>query len=623
MPAEQPEPGSSDPQASPAEPDSASPQKLDSKSRYQNPVRQAPGPGPSLGARGSDTRSKCTAAVEGPHANARPLEATFAAILLLAAVIVLFLPLSIRPPIGDVGIFVYMADRLVQGDRLYVDVWDNKPPLRPLLDQLAFMLFGRSPASLIYLLIVLSWLAALGLWRLGWQFGGRWGGWAAALVYLWASWGLEQACVQAEGLVAAPLAWAFVLALPKRPRRSSDATARTISHKRPGSAEACGTAAPGCADPISHKRPGSAEACGTAAPGCADPISHRRAVLAGALLACVAGIKTPFGAFVVPWVVLAGLSWPLVSAAVAFLVGVGLVVGYLAIQGVLSEAIYTLVVFPRYYVSVAQGGLAIFLDQIPHMAGGLWVALAGLTAGAVFTACAMSKTREMRGIFVAIVAAVALTVWQRYFWQHHWLPAYLFASVGFGGLAGWAARHGRGPKIALAAALFALCLPRPGYLLAEWRTYFDVVSGRLPRQEYAARFKTEFGDPPATYADLNELAADLRSRTEPQDYIWTFLLAPYVAYEAQRREATRFFYPDGVYTPAPRMEEWQREYVRNVIGRKPRFAIICRELRLPYQRPLDLLEHVKTDRELWRHFTAHYRLDRRVGGLEVYRFVER
>ncbi len=534
----------------------------------------------------------------GSHGPPGRLEFIGAAILLFVVVIALFLPLSIRPPIGDVGIFVYMADRLAQGDRLYVDVWDNKPPLRPLLDQLAFMIFGRTPAALIYMLIVVTWLAALGLWRLGWHFGGRWGGWAAAWPYLWASWGLEQACVQAEGLVAAPLAWAFVLALPKRPTRSSDAAARTISHTRLG----------------------SAEACGTAAPGCADHISLWRAALAGALLACVAGIKTPFGAFALAWVIFAGPGWPLVSAALGFVVVLGLVAAYLIAQGVLSEAIYTLVVFPRYYVSAAQGGLSIFLDQIPHMAGGLWVTLAALAAGAVFSAW---RGREMRGVLAALLVAVALTVWQRYFWQHHWLPAYLFASIGFGAFAGRAARVGRVPRLIIAAALVAMCVPRPGDLLEEWSSYLDVASGRLDRRGYAERFRTEFGDPPATYADLFDLAADLRGRTEPQDYLWTFLLAPYVAFEAQRREATRFFYPDGVYTPAPRQAEWQREYVRSVIERKPRFAIICRDLRLPYQPPLDLLEHIKTDRELWRFFTARYRLDRRIAGLEVYRFTDR
>jgi hypothetical protein len=334
----------------------------------------------------------------------------------------------------------------------------------------------------------------------------------------------------------------------------------------------------------------------------------------------VAGIKTPFGAFALAWGIFAGPGWSLVSAAAGFAVVVGLGVAYLIAQGVLSEAIYTLVVFPRYYVSAAQGGLSIFLDQIPHMAGGLWVTLAALTLGAVFSAW---KGREMRGILAGLLVAVALTVWQRYFWQHHWLPAYLFASIGFGALAGRAARLGRVPRLIMAAALLAMCVPRPGDLIAGWRSYLEVASGRLDRRQYAGRFRTEFGDPPATYADLFDLAAELRGRTEPQDYLWTFLLAPYVAFEAQRREATRFFYPDGIYTPAPRQADWQREYVRSVIERKPRFALICRDLRLPYQPPLDLLEHIRTDRELWRFFSTRYRLDRRVGGLEVYRFVER
>ena len=36
---------------------------------------------------------------------------------------------SIGPqPNGDYGFFTAVAERLVAGDRLYVDIWDNKDP---------------------------------------------------------------------------------------------------------------------------------------------------------------------------------------------------------------------------------------------------------------------------------------------------------------------------------------------------------------------------------------------------------------------------------------------------------------------------------------------------------------
>jgi hypothetical protein len=62
---------------------------------------------------------------------------------------------SVPTQIGDRGIFVSVAERIAAGDRLYVDVWDNKDPLFYLTLGL-----GRLLTPYADVVIELSWLAA-------------------------------------------------------------------------------------------------------------------------------------------------------------------------------------------------------------------------------------------------------------------------------------------------------------------------------------------------------------------------------------------------------------------------------------------------------------------------------
>ena len=64
---------------------------------------------------------------------------------------------------GDRGIFVSVAERINAGDRLYVDVWDQKDPLFYYL-----LAFGRTVSPFLDIVIEISWLAlaAFAGWRI-------------------------------------------------------------------------------------------------------------------------------------------------------------------------------------------------------------------------------------------------------------------------------------------------------------------------------------------------------------------------------------------------------------------------------------------------------------------------
>ncbi len=67
-------------------------------------------------------------------------------------------------PVSDKGVFLSVAARLADGDRLYVDVWDNKPPLFYYVSAASFEFLGwRGPFLVDVAFIV---LAAAGLWLL-------------------------------------------------------------------------------------------------------------------------------------------------------------------------------------------------------------------------------------------------------------------------------------------------------------------------------------------------------------------------------------------------------------------------------------------------------------------------
>src|SRR4029079_12804955 len=83
-----------------------------------------------------------------------------------AAAIVLRLP-SLAEPIGiDQGIFATAGMGLTRGLRLYVDLWDQKPPGIHLTYALGVLLFGARPTTVVVLDLSATAITALRLWTL-------------------------------------------------------------------------------------------------------------------------------------------------------------------------------------------------------------------------------------------------------------------------------------------------------------------------------------------------------------------------------------------------------------------------------------------------------------------------
>jgi hypothetical protein len=75
----------------------------------------------------------------------------------------------------DLGTFVTVAARLLKGDRLYADVFDNKDPFFYYADAVALRLGGwRGPAALDALLLAVGAIAMAGFLRAVTRSAGLW-----------------------------------------------------------------------------------------------------------------------------------------------------------------------------------------------------------------------------------------------------------------------------------------------------------------------------------------------------------------------------------------------------------------------------------------------------------------
>lgn len=98
----------------------------------------------------------------------------------LGVLLALCLPSLLFAPFGrDQGIYAWMAEGLLHGQRLYLELWDHKGPLPPLLYALVFSLFGLNEIAvrIFDIGLLLAALAAL-LYRRGLA------GWSSAFFFL-------------------------------------------------------------------------------------------------------------------------------------------------------------------------------------------------------------------------------------------------------------------------------------------------------------------------------------------------------------------------------------------------------------------------------------------------------
>ena len=139
---------------------------------------------------------------------ARTVSVTLPLVTLFAVVWLVSLSRSLFDPPGfDHALYQYITERVMAGDRMYVDVWDqNSPGIIP-IHWLATHLFGRSPIGLR--LFDASWqlLTVIALITLAGRDGRRWrAGWLAATLYTLAYYGTGYVnTAQRDGFAVLPL----------------------------------------------------------------------------------------------------------------------------------------------------------------------------------------------------------------------------------------------------------------------------------------------------------------------------------------------------------------------------------------------------------------------------------
>ena len=120
------------------------------------------------------------------------------------------------------------ARTILDGDQLYRDFWDQKPPLIYLLYAIPFALTGEHPEAVRILDLLNVLVGMAGIFVLGRRFfGDRAGIFAAGLfAFAYLAWTAPSDLAETESFMVAPLAFAFALYLPDDARR--DAPLRAV-----------------------------------------------------------------------------------------------------------------------------------------------------------------------------------------------------------------------------------------------------------------------------------------------------------------------------------------------------------------------------------------------------------
>lgn len=453
-----------------------------------------------------------------------------AAILVLP--VFLWAPLSLGLPLGrDQGIFVWVAEVMLDGGLPYADAWDVKGPGAHLLYAVALAVFGKSELAVRLFDLVMLALAALGFLRLGRLLGsplaGLLGFGMAFLLYGGGYWN----AAQPDGWAGIMLLWTAVLLL---------------------------------------------------SPSRADFLG------AGLLLGLAVLIKPHYALFgLLPvlrlWVDarIPGRLARLALATGGALLPVGLCVLVYAVTGRFGALWETLVVFNLEshlaQPSVAPGSFAL---QVIGLIAGKYGFVAPLVA---IGACGL-MARALPAAFLllagtAIGAAVALV--QAKFYAYHFMPFDTFAAalVGFGLVCAFDAilpaagsrAPGRATRLlAIVAVLLSLGAGLRG--LARLETMWSHATGRLTE----ARWQDYFCWPSMAFCYRDAIAAGdfLRRETVPGTpvYVWGF--DAFLHFLADRPSPTRFGYNYPLVAAAPEARREAREELMADLARTPPAFIV-------------------------------------------------
>ena len=530
-------------------------------------------------------------AIAAPH---NPIAARYdARELRLGENVVLLAQLLLFPtlcfPLGrDQGVFTYVAQVMLRGGLPYRDVWEIKPPGIYLVYAGLVKVFGPDPVWLHVVDVVLAAVTAFALYR--WV-APRWGVVAGTVAGIWLPalylggtyWSLAQAESFANPLLL-------------------------------GCIGACTMTVAAC-----ERRPATGWL-----------------VLAGTLAGTTVVLKTTAIAPVLPFLAWAAWNWrpeesrwparfrAAAMLAVAVLAPVMLAVAWMRATGCLDD-----------YIDIQRSFVAGYtrISGIPfrrwHVLDPLF--LPAWALGAVGLIVVLVRRRQpWDGLLAAWFIAALAGVWvQRKFFGYHWTPV-LPPLVALAGIGLDVALQG----VARVRPLRALRVPRLGVAVgtllalgwalgAQWHHYRAAVAfleGKLPREQYLARFGRPFAGDYSALAD-QWVAEHLREHTRPNDPVFIWGFEPLIYVLANRRPPTRFAFNQPLTTPGT-PDSWREELLRDLQQRPPEVFIVAEKDAIPHASGLTedsatllprfpaLLQFLKTNYEpetKIEHFTLYRR----------------
>lgn len=452
---------------------------------------------------------------------------------------------SVWWPMGrDQGVFAWIGDVIVRGGTPYRDAWDVKGPAVHYTYALVQWMLGRTMWGIRAFDLLFLAIAGVALWRLLKRFGG---GLAANVgtplfVFLYLRQGYWSTA-QADGWATMTLVFAIYLVL---------------------------------------------------APGRGPRL---RWIAAGALVGLAALFKSTYLAFLLPFVVIAVAerhdtlraavgSMAMVTASCIVVIGLSLV--WLALHGALRDF---LEIQLQFNVAVHRGVHGRSLLRHVSAIGEFISSPCVLAQVPFFSLGIVRVWRAPRpfaaGLLAFLVVALGVVVLQDKYYRYHWTPMYaalaVFTALGVTEFDRLFGKEGAGASVTrllakgwiLLMIVFIMTAARPLLYRSAWSTF---VLGQTSRESYYARFGT-YATGDFSFLAEKQTADYLERRTDPGDLVLVWGVDPLVNYLCGRASPSRFghHYALIVGDGTRFHERYRREFMRDIVARKPEYIVIVDE----------------------------------------------
>lgn len=491
------------------------------------------------------------------RARGRPHPVTRAALLaLFAALVLLRIPSLAQPPGGDQGLYAYAGTRVLAGEVLYRDAWDQKPPGLHLAYAAMWAVWPHD-AVVAAVDLALACLTAVGLLALGRRLAPATstGLWAAGLFLLLSNPALGRlggvrTRAQAEVFIGALVTGALLLVWPGLSARARRATSAPM-------------------------------AAATFAAGLTLGLAFLFKYNAGAYLlpAAVAVAAAAHGSSRKP---LAATGRGLLVLGAGFALVVVLTLGWFLVNGALTDLYHATITYNMFYSGETYtSGLAFVRYLVTFPVRHAWLDslwwLGGLGTVALMLAALRAPHLWIVPAWV-VAACVSIAVNGGRGLPQYFVQASPALALATGWLMAWCWQRVRVAGRILLVAMVAFGILRvsnfdKAFASAWWDTQY--LAGQIDRTTYLERFGAPAsGDKYSALAN-EELGRWLAAETRPGERVLVFGFSPYALVVADRASASRFYWSRPVivdflegtprYGPTGLLEELDRHAPRVVV----------------------------------------------------------